>query len=147
MSDASLRLTPRANMRLTPQRQAVLDVLRACTDHPTAGDVLDRVRRRHPGIGAATVYRSLALLVESGEALELNLGDGASARYDGNTSHHDHVVCVDCGRAIDIPRGKASTPNVTGLSRRTGFAITGYDLQFHGRCPDCRKTSTASIRH
>jgi Fur family ferric uptake transcriptional regulator/Fur family peroxide stress response transcriptional regulator len=128
-------------LRLTPQRRAVLDVLRSCADHPTASDVLDRVRKRNPGIGAATVYRSLALLVEAGEALELNLGDGASARYDGNTSHHDHVVCVDCGRAIDIPR-HSPTPNVSGLSRRTGFSITGYDLQFHGRCPDCRNKST-----
>jgi Fur family ferric uptake transcriptional regulator/Fur family peroxide stress response transcriptional regulator len=133
-----------ANLRLTPQRQAVLDVLRSCYDHPTAADVLERVRRQHPGIGAATVYRSLALLVDSGEALELNLGDGASARYDGNTSHHDHVVCADCGRAIDIPRNTASAPNISGLARRTGFAITGYDLQFHGRCPDCRKQAHTS---
>jgi len=52
----------RTTLRLTPQRRAVLDVLRECDDHPTAADVLTRVRRRHPGIGAATVYRSLALL-------------------------------------------------------------------------------------
>ena len=130
-----------ANVRLTPQRRAVLDVLRTCDDHPTAADVLDRVRKQHPGIGAATVYRSLALLVEAGEALELNLGDGASARYDGNTSHHDHVVCIDCGRAVDVARN-SPTPNVAGLARRTGFSITGYDLQFHGRCPDCRNAHT-----
>jgi len=124
--------------RLTPQRQAVLDVLRSCEDHPTAADVLGRVRRRHPGIGAATVYRSLAWLVENGAALELSLGDGASARYDGNTTHHDHVVCIDCGRAIDVRRNNPG-PNVTGLARRTGFAISGYDLQFRGKCPACRK--------
>jgi Fur family ferric uptake transcriptional regulator/Fur family peroxide stress response transcriptional regulator len=133
-----------ASLRLTPQRRAVLDVLRSCSDHPTAADVLERVRRRHPGIGAATVYRSLALLVETGEALELTLGDGASARYDGNTTHHDHVVCTDCGRAIDIPRDSAPTPNVRGLARRTGFVISGYDLQFRGRCPDCRNKQTTS---
>ncbi|MFL6238010.1 MAG: Fur family transcriptional regulator [Actinomycetes bacterium] len=132
---------PSPTLRLTPQRRAVLDVLRSCSDHPTAADVLDRVRARHPGVGAATVYRSLALLVETGEALELNLGDGASARYDGNTSHHDHVVCVECGRAIDVPRGKTPQPDVSGLARRTGFAISGYDLQFRGNCPDCRKRS------
>ena len=130
-----------ANVRLTPQRRAVLDVLRTSEDHPTAADVLDRVRKQHPGIGAATVYRSLALLVETGEALELNLGDGASARYDGNTSHHDHVVCVDCGRAVDVARN-SPTPSLAGLARRTGFSITGYDLQFHGRCPDCRNAQT-----
>jgi Fe2+ or Zn2+ uptake regulation protein len=134
-------------LRLTPQRRAVLDVLRACDDHPTAADVLDRVRQRHPGIGAATVYRTLGLLVDSGEALELALGDGSSARYDGNTTHHDHVVCVDCGRAIDIPRSNAPEPNVRGISRRTGFAITGYDLQFHGRCPDCREQRTRITNH
>ena len=60
-------------MRITPQRRAVLEVLHAAHDHPTAADVFERVRRVHPGIGAATVYRTLGLLVDSGEALELNL--------------------------------------------------------------------------
>ena len=64
-----------ADLRLTPQRQAVLDVLRTSPDHPTAQDVFDRVRRTAPGIGAATVYRALNLLVEQGYALELALGD------------------------------------------------------------------------
>lgn len=125
--------------RMTPQRRAVLDVLGAAHDHPTAADVYDRVRLVHPGIGAATVYRTLALLVESGQALELSLGDGGSARYDGNVARHDHLVCDACGRAVDV-----ETPlppqAVTNLSRRTGFRIAGYDLQFRGRCPDCAAT-------
>ena len=125
-----------ATPRMTPQRRAVLDVLMTSHDHPTATEVYDRVRDVHPGIGAATVYRTLALLVDSGHALELSLGDGSSARYDGNVARHDHVVCDSCGRAVDVetplpPRA------VTTLSRDTGFAITGYDLQFRGRCPDC----------
>src|SRR5881398_2030504 len=124
---------------MTPQRQAVLDVLHASDDHPTAADVYDRVRQIHPGIGAATVYRSLAVLVESGHALELALGDGSSARYDGNVSRHDHVVCVSCGRAIDV-KTPLLTNAVRTLSRDTGFVITGYDLQFRGRCPRCETT-------
>jgi len=125
--------------RMTPQRQAVLDVLHASDDHPTAADVYDRVRQIHPGIGAATVYRSLAVLVESGHALELALGDGSSARYDGNVTRHDHVVCVSCGRAIDV-KTPLLTNAVRTLSRDTGFVITGYDLQFRGRCPSCETT-------
>lgn len=125
---------------MTPQRQAVLDVLVAAHDHPSAAEVLDRVQHVHPGIGAATVYRTLALLVESGQALELTLGDGSSARYDGNVARHDHVVCDRCGRAVDVetplPRHAMST-----LARDTGFAITGYHLQFRGRCPDCSAVS------
>jgi Fur family ferric uptake transcriptional regulator/Fur family peroxide stress response transcriptional regulator len=125
--------------RMTPQRQAVLEVLHASDDHPTAADVYDRVRQIHPGIGAATVYRSLAVLVESGHALELALGDGSSARYDGNVTRHDHVVCVSCGRAIDV-KTPLLTSAVRTLSRDTGFVITGYDLQFRGRCPRCETT-------
>jgi Fur family ferric uptake transcriptional regulator/Fur family peroxide stress response transcriptional regulator len=125
---------------MTPQRQAVLDVLAAADDHPTATEVYDRVRDLHPGIGAATVYRTLAMLVESGQALELTLGDGSSARYDGNVARHDHVVCDGCGRAVDVqtplPRRSVASA-VTTLSRDTGFSITGYDLQFRGRCPAC----------
>jgi Fe2+ or Zn2+ uptake regulation protein len=128
-----------ADLRLTPQRQAVLDVLRSAHDHPTAGEVLDRVRRRAPGIGQATVYRTLDYLVAHGVALELTLGEGA-ARYDANTDAHDHLVCTGCGRAIDLPPTLAS-PALTAVGRRHGFAVTGYDLAVRGRCPDCRSRS------
>jgi Fe2+ or Zn2+ uptake regulation protein len=125
-----------ADLRLTPQRQAVLDVLRSSPDHPTAQDVIDRVRRTAPGIGAATVYRTLNLLVEQGYALELALGD-AAARYDANTARHDHVVCVRCGAASDVdaplPARIAST-----VENVSGFVVTGHDLRFRGLCPTCQ---------
>lgn len=125
--------------RLTPQRRAVLDVLATATDHPTAGEVFERVRRILPGIGAATVYRTLGLLVESGQALELSLGDVAGARYDGNVHRHDHVVCTECGRAVDID-SPLPAEATAALAAHTGFTITGYDLQFLGRCPTCSVT-------
>lgn len=125
-----------ADLRLTPQRQAVLDVLRSSADHPTAQDVIDRVRRTAPGIGAATVYRTLNLLVEQGYALELALGD-AAARYDANTSRHDHVVCVRCGAAADVdaPLPARIAQTVEAVS---GFVVTGHDLRFRGLCPTCQ---------
>lgn len=127
--------TAAQDLRLTPQRRAVLEVLAAATDHPTAAEVFERVRERVPGIGPATVYRTLALLVESGQALELSLGEGA-ARYDGNVARHDHLVCDGCGRALDVQVPLPAVA-VRELSAATGFQITGYDLQFRGRCPDC----------
>ena len=134
-------MTTTTGARMTPQRRAVLDALCASTDHPTASEVFDRVRTVQPGIGAATVYRTLAMLVEAGQALELSLGDGHSARYDANVARHDHVVCSDCGRAVDVET-PLSPRAVRSLSEHTGFAITGYDLQFHGRCPDCTARTT-----
>jgi Fur family ferric uptake transcriptional regulator/Fur family peroxide stress response transcriptional regulator len=115
----------------------VLEVLRAANDHPTASEVYERVRAVSPGIGSATVYRALALLVASGRALELNLGNGTASRYDANTNRHDHVVCASCGRAVDvdlpIPPGMLEE-----ISLISGFSITSYDLQLRGICPSCR---------
>lgn len=125
------------DVRLTPQRRAVLDVLRSATDHPTAQDVYHRVRVSQPGIGPATVYRALALLVSSGQALELQLGDGSAARYDANVDRHDHLVCDSCGRAVDVvaPLPPTIPDEVAAAS---GFLLTNYDLRFHGLCPACQ---------
>src|SRR4051812_28873976 len=137
-----LMADPHSAFRLTPQRRAVFDVLHASDDHPTAREVFERVQRISPEIGPATVYRSLALLVESGQALELALGGGASARYDANVARHDHLVCSGCGRAVDIDT-PVSGRTVAGLEAESGFVVTGYDLQFRGLCPDCRSEDFA----
>jgi Fur family peroxide stress response transcriptional regulator len=136
-----------ADERLTPQRRAVLGVLHRSHDHPSAADVLDRVRELAPGIGAATVYRSLAHLVSTGQALEIQFRHGAS-RYDANVEHHDHVVCDICGKAVDVPAaltGSAGTfaARVHDLAMLTGFDVTSYDLRFHGRCSTCRTETPA----
>jgi Fur family ferric uptake transcriptional regulator/Fur family peroxide stress response transcriptional regulator len=120
---------------MTPQRRAVLDVLRAARDHPTASEVCDRVRAVAPGVGAATVYRALAMLVATGQALELNLGGAASTRYDARVEGHDHAVCTRCDRAVDV---RAAEPELRRVAATTGFEITGYDLQFRGICPTCQ---------
>ena len=137
------------DMRLTPQRRAVLDVLRNSHDHPSAAEVLDRVRGSAPGIGAATVYRSLAHLVASGQALEIRFTGGVS-RYDANLRHHDHLVCDGCGRAVDIPAGQPGATDlfadrIRDLAASTGFDVTSYDLRFRGRCANCRTPDVEGV--
>ena len=133
-------MTVETDLRLTPQRRAVLDVLRGCDDHPTAAEVFDRVRSVSPGIGAATVYRALGRLVETGQALELSLDGAPAARYDANTTRHDHLVCQGCGAAVDLD---APVPDVVvdAVAERTGWHVGAYDLTFHGRCPTCQATA------
>ncbi|HVU72142.1 MAG TPA: transcriptional repressor [Mycobacteriales bacterium] len=124
------------DLRLTPQRRAVLDALTASHDHPTASEVYERVKASTPGIGAATVYRTLALLVSTGLALELKIGEGAASRYDARVDRHDHLVCESCGRALDV-EAPVPTALLQSVAATTGFAVTSYDLQFRGLCPDC----------
>jgi Fe2+ or Zn2+ uptake regulation protein len=124
----------RTRLRLTPQRRAILEALRASANHPTAAELLARVQKRSLGISPATVYRTLGLLVNSGLALELKIGDGGAARYDGNTEPHDHLICTSCGHVKDVHQPEPDLSGVMG----TGFTVTGYDLRIHGVCPDCQ---------
>jgi Fe2+ or Zn2+ uptake regulation protein len=142
------------DLRLTPQRRAVLDVLHHSDDHPNAAEVFERVRILAPGIGAATVYRSLAHLVAGGRALELTFGNGA-CRYDANLERHDHLICDSCGSIVDVPAGQidntdapaAPAERARQLEASTGFEVTSYDLRFHGRCAPCRAESPEDIEH
>lgn len=128
---------PDAGFRMTPQRQAVLDALRTSHDHPTAEDIHGRVRATSPGIGVATVYRTLDLLVRHGTVSELRLGDDAATRYDANVQRHDHVVCRGCGTVRDVivrlPRRV-----VTTAEEQSDLEIDAYDLEFRGLCAACR---------
>ncbi len=126
----------KVGFRLTPQRLAVLEVVGRSRDHPTARDIFARVRAVLPGIGFATVYRALSLLVAHGQVLELTLGDATSARYDGNTRPHQHVLCTSCGAAADVDVELPPT-TASAAEDATGFAITGYGVQFLGLCPNC----------
>ena len=129
-------------LRLTPQRRAVLNVVAESDDHPTAGQVLDRVRERVEGVGAATVYRTLALLVESGQVAELRLGEGQALRYDQNVHRHDHLVCTACGQVQDT-HVQLDADALAELSEKMSFIVAGYDVQLHGRCARCAAQDTA----
>lgn len=122
---------------MTPQRQAVLTAVRSSPAHPSAEEILRQVRATSPGIGLATVYRSLDLLVRAGRIAELRLGDGAVARYDGNVRRHDHVICSGCARVFDVEVALPSSV-VSAAGDQVDVAIEDYDLQFHGRCGSCR---------
>ncbi|HVU60836.1 MAG TPA: transcriptional repressor [Mycobacteriales bacterium] len=123
--------------RDTPQRRAVLDVISNSDDHPTAAEVLERVCDVLPGVGAATIYRTLGMLVESGQILELRVGQGAT-RYDRNVERHDHLVCDSCGTVIDVHVPLDRRRSIDPLQVNEDFLVTGYDLRIHGECASCR---------
>jgi Fe2+ or Zn2+ uptake regulation protein len=127
-----------AAFRMTPQREAVLAAVRSSDVHPSAEDILGVVRDTSPGIGVATVYRTLDLLVRHGRVQELRLGDESVTRYDGNVRRHDHVICSDCGQVFDV---EVSLPDtlVAAAGGQVGVTIDDYDLQLRGRCERCRQ--------
>jgi len=136
--------TTPTSLRFTPQRRAIYDVLCESEDHPTAGDILERVQRRVPGIGAATVYRTLAWLVQSGQAAELRLGEADATRYDRSVHRHDHLVCVQCGQVEDV-HVPLDHKLLDELAGPTSFQPSGYDVQIHGRCARCAAANAHNV--
>ncbi len=123
-------------IRLTPQREAVLTVIRGARDHPTAAQIYNRVRESNPGIAYATVYNALGYLVKHDLVRELRFGDNAS-RYDGRLDPHLHVSCSSCGRLAEAEI--TMPPEVMHEAETaTGYHLKGHVLQLFGICPTCR---------
>lgn len=124
--------------RITPQRLAVLRVLAGSEGHPSVEGVYETVRRDFPTTSLATVYKTVHLLKQINEVLEIALPDGSN-RYDGNKPFpHPHLICVRCHKIMDPDLGflKDMTREVAD---ETGFDILAYRLDFFGICDDCKK--------
>lgn len=131
-------------MRLTTQRQIILEELSKVKTHPTASELYDMVRKRLPRIGLGTVYRNLELMAENGMILKLEVG-GTQKRFDATTDTHYHIRCSDCGKVDDI-----DTPVMEELVREaadaTSYQILGHHVEFSGLCPACQKKNTSASR-
>lgn len=129
--------------RMTPQRAAILEAVRAADGHLTAGEIFERVHRRYPSIAYGTVYRTLHLFAERGIILEFPFGDEAS-RFDKRTDRHDHVRCTECGVLLDVDVPTALFARHVAEDQ-TGFRITGHQTVFSGVCPTCQSRPAATI--
>jgi Fe2+ or Zn2+ uptake regulation protein len=83
----------------------------------------------------SSVFRALVRLAESGELERFDLGDGR-ARFERTGSHHEHIVCSECGQVAEVP-GCLIGHAVPEVERRTGFSVTGHQITFSGRCGRC----------
>jgi Fur family ferric uptake transcriptional regulator len=124
------------NMRLTTQRQIILEELGKVTSHPTANEVYDMVRKRLPRIGLGTVYRNLELMADSGIILKLEVG-GTQKRFDATVEPHYHVRCSKCGRVDDIDIDVQEHINAKATAA-SNYLILGHHIEFTGFCHDCR---------
>lgn len=124
-------------LRMTNQREMILEELRKSKDHLTADELYERVKKKMPRISLATVYRNLEILSEVGLIGKLEVS-GRQKRFDWDVEGHDHVYCVQCHRIDNLKLDRESLgllpPENVG-----GYQITGYRLEFSGLCEECRK--------
>jgi Fur family ferric uptake transcriptional regulator/Fur family peroxide stress response transcriptional regulator len=128
-------------LALTKQRHSVLQVIRSSDQHLTANEVFEHARRLLPGISFATVYNSLRYLKNEGLIGEVHFGSSDAARYDRKLTRHDHAVCNNCGKLVDmdLKLPDALSRQAAGLCQ---FETQSIEIILRGLCPDCRNSSS-----
>ena len=146
MADQNIRLDEitrklkESGHRLTPQRMAVLKILASSFNHPSVEQVYDQVKVDFPMTSLGTVYKTVTLLKEMGEILELRFGED-SHRYDGaRPDPHPHLICIQCNKIID---GDLSLDqkSLRSLEQASGYQILRPQISLFGLCPDCKEES------
>nr|MBF0221512.1 transcriptional repressor [Desulfobulbaceae bacterium] len=124
------------SLRMTKQRQVILEELCSVKTHPTADDMYEMVRKRVPNVSLGTVYRNLEILSETGVIQKLDVG-GTKKRFDGNVMTHSHLRCKNCGRVEDVD----FDPGVdldSAIEPYTDYQMIKHRLEFIGVCPECQ---------
>jgi Fur family transcriptional regulator, peroxide stress response regulator len=144
MSDAETRFQQlivklkARDYRLTPQRAALLRLLAASEGHPSASHLYEQIKVQFPTTSLATIYKTLNLLKEMGEVLELGFSNDDN-RYDGSRpTPHPHLICIRCRKIID-PQVSLVDDLMQEVAQQTGYQVLSHRLDFYGLCPDCRQ--------
>lgn len=124
--------------RITPQRLAILRILASGEGHPSVEGIYSIVVKDFPTTSLATVYKTITLLKDLGEVLELEFSQGSN-RYDGSKPFpHPHVVCTMCKNIVD-PDLQSLSAMTAEVSEQTGFKVNNHRLDFYGLCPQCQE--------
>src|SRR5437667_7891321 len=130
----------RKNLRLTSQRQAIIDSVFSTEEHFTAEQLLEWSRRRDRSVSRATVYRTLPLLTESGLVREMDFGKDHKF-YDPNYAahpHHSHIICGDCSRIVEFESEKIEKIE-SEITQKLGFSVKAQRLHITGACEQMKR--------
>jgi Fur family transcriptional regulator, ferric uptake regulator len=128
-------------MRMTPQRQLVLDAVREL-QHATPERICEHVQRVAPAVNITTIYRTLDLLEGLDLVRHTHLGHGA-ASYSTHVHEHVHLVCHRCGDVTEVPPGELGNL-IEQLRDRFGFVLDPSHLALSGRCAEHAAEATGS---
>jgi Fur family ferric uptake transcriptional regulator len=126
-------------LKFSAQRMKIFETVLVGVKHLTANEIYKNVQKKYPGIGYATIYRTLRLLCEAGFCVELKCEDG-TCRYEqaGQNAHHDHLICTKCGRFVEVV-----DPEIERLQERlfkvNGFFPQRHRMELYGICKKCKK--------
>ena len=133
-------------LKATKQREEILAIFLNSSGHKNLAQIYAQVAKSNPKIGYVTVYRTLKLLARLGLATQRKFADGET-RYEPTSegSHHDHLICLDCGKIIEF-EDQALEALQTGIARRHRFKISHHRMELYGRCEECNQKKRTARR-
>ena len=133
--------------RRTSQREAIIEAALGTSEHFSAEELLKNSREIDPSVSRATVYRTLALLVESGALKELDLGGGHKV-FDPNFvehPHHNHLICLDCEKIVEFEDMNIELLE-NCITRRLGFSPTRKHVTIQATCDRLQREGACENR-
>ena len=137
--DNFLAFMKRKGMNTTSQRRIIAETFFNLPGHHSLEEFYQIISQADPGIGQTTVYRTLKLLCEAGFATEIHFSDDIT-RYEvaNHTSHHDHLICVECGDIVEIYDPVIEKWQKV-IADYHGYTLTGHVHNLYGTCSKCRQ--------
>lgn len=135
-ADEILKILAQNGIKQTTQREAIVREFLSLKGHVTIDDLLLRVKKTHPAVGYATVYRTLKLLKELGFADERHFIEGKALFEPLGEGHHDHLICRQCQKIVEF-ENEAIEQLQEQVAFAHGFKIMGHKMEIYGVCDVC----------
>ena len=124
----------RAGLKVTTPRLKILEILAStATRHQSAEDIYKRLLESGQDIGLATVYRVLTQFEAAGLVTRHHFEGGTAVFELNRGEHHDHVVCLDCGKVEEFSDDKIESLQ-SAAADRLGFEVADHALIIYGHC-------------
>jgi Fur family peroxide stress response transcriptional regulator len=125
--------------RLTPQRMELVRLIALSEGHPSAAQLFATIKQKFPTMSQATVYKTLTLLKEMNQVMEIDLhGD---SHYDGHRpTAHPHLICTKCNLIMDAEM-EIDTRQLRKLEKTSGYQSLRPQITFYGMCPACKQNA------
>jgi Fur family ferric uptake transcriptional regulator len=129
----------RRGLKLTHQREEILRCFMSAQRHLGVDEIYTLLKKQDPSLGRATVFRTVKLLQECALVAEVGSANGrAKFELKADRPHHDHMICVECGRIIEFQSPMMERFQDEAI-RRHGFVALWHRHEIFGRCKECAK--------
>jgi Fur family ferric uptake transcriptional regulator len=142
--DALDEYLAKKNLKETRQRRRIIELFLGLNSHTSAEALHEATRKEGQNVGLATVYRTLNMLADAGLVEQKSFGDGRHVfEIKHPDSHHDHLICVDCGAVIEFENAEIEAIQER-VAAEHGFKLTSHRLDLFGHCskPRCENRPT-----